>query len=182
MFNISQFDNLSGFLIAQNGSNNNPQFGTPEQWSKFQWYWNDEGELFYCQSIADAPSAEDAMNANADVGDFMLGCAGNPWTGLRDSMDLHGDFVDGTGAPHSVNPFTWAIGTGPSLFHILEYSNDEDYAIAQNDPGNATYGGLYSKLEWSTNEDGEWFYCHSTPDATSTNDAKTVKPPIEMIY
>ena len=91
-----------------------------------------------------------------------------------DSMDLNGDFVDGNGAPHSINPFTWALGTAPSLFHVLEYSNDDDYALAQNDPANATYGGLYSKLEWTTNADGEWFYCHSTPDAMSIDDAKAV--------
>ena len=64
------------------------------------------------------------------------------------------------------------IGTAPSLFHILEYSNDDDYALAQNDPANGTYGGLYSKLEWTTNADGEWFYCHITPDAMSIDDAK----------
>ena len=174
LFNISQFDNLSGFLIAQNGSSNNPRYGNPERWSKFQWYRNDDGELFYCQSISDAPSEDAALTANADVADLSLGCAGRPWTEIRNSMDLNGDYVDGNGAPHSINPFTWALGTAPSLFHVLEYSNDDDYALAQNDSANASSPGLYSKLEWTTDADGEWVYCHSTIDALSIDDAKGI--------
>lgn len=174
VFNISQYDNNSGFLIAQNGENNNPQYGNPERWSKFQWYRNDDGELSYCQSISDASSEDAALTANADVADLSLGCAGRPWTEIRLNMDLSGDFVDSAGAPHSINAFTWAVGTAPSLFHIIESSNDDDYALAQNDDGNAFYPGLYSKFEWTTNPDGEWFYCQSTSDASSLDDAKGI--------
>jgi len=172
IFNISQFDNLSGFLIAQNGETNNPQYGNPERWSKFQWYNTENGELFYCQSISDAESEDAALTANANVADLSLGCAGSPWTEIRSSMDLNGDFVDGDGEPHSINPFAWAIGTAPSLFHIEEYSNDDDCAIAQNDSANGSAPGLYSKFEWTTDADGVWFYCHSTFEATSIDDAK----------
>ena len=73
------------------------------------WYRNDDGELFYCQSISDAPSEDAALTTNADVADLSLGCAGRPWTEIRSSMDLNGDYVDGNGAPHSINPFTWAL-------------------------------------------------------------------------
>ena len=172
MFNISQYDNISGFLIAQNGDNNNQQYGMPGRWSKFQWYSTDGGELFYCQSISDAPSEDAAMTANADVADLGLGCAGSPWTEIRLNMDLSGDFVDSAGAPHSINPFTWAVGTAPLLFHVVEYNNDEDYALAQNDAGNQSDPGLYSKLEWTTNPDGDWLYCHAISNAPSIDEAK----------
>ena len=110
-----------------------------------------------CQSISDAATEEDAMSANADPADLGMGCIGSPWVELRLNMDLDGDFVDNNGQPHTINAFLWVMGTAPSLFHIAEYSNDDDYALAQNDAANESYAGLYSKFEWTTNADGAWF-------------------------
>ena len=92
----------------------------------------------------DAATEEDAMGANADPADLGMGCIGSPWVELRLNMDLDGDFVDNNGQPHTINAFLWVMGTAPSLFHIAEYSNDDDYALAQNDAANAYNSGLYS--------------------------------------
>lgn len=172
VFNISQYDNSVGFLLAQNDENNDPQYGNPGKWSKFQWTINENGGLYYCQSIYDAASEEDAMGANADAGDLTMGCGGFAWTELRTNMDLHGDYVDNYGTPHTISPFTWAMGTAPSLFHIAEYSNEDGYALAQNDAANEWSAGLYSKFEWTTNADGAQFYCQSAYEAPSLDDAK----------
>jgi hypothetical protein len=169
LFSISQYDNNSGFLIAQNDASNAIE---PERWSKFQWTINDNGGLYYCQSISDAATEEDAMGANADPADLGMGCIGSPWVELRLNMDLDGDFVDNNGQPHTINAFLWVMGTAPSLFHIAEYSNDDDYALAQNDAANESYAGLYSKFEWTQHADGAWFYCQSIQDAASLEDAK----------
>ena len=112
LFNISQYDNNSGFLIAQNDATNAFE---PERWSKFQWTINDNGGLYYCQSISDAATEEDAMGANADPADLGMGCIGSPWVELRLNMDLDGDFVDNTGQPHTINAFLWVMGTAPGF-------------------------------------------------------------------
>ena len=112
------------------------------------------------------------MGANADPADLGMGCIGSPWIELRLNMDLDGDFVDNNGQPHTINAFLWVMGTAPSLFHIAEYSNDDNYALAQNDAANESNSGLYSKFEWTTNAEGALFYCQSTEDASSMEDAK----------
>lgn len=172
VFNISQYDNSAGYLLAQNDENNDPQYGNPGKWSKFQWTLNENGGLYYCQSIYDAATEEDAMGANGNPADLSAGCSGFSWTELRGNMNLHGDYVDNYGTPHSINPFTWVMGTEPSVFHISEYSNDDGYALAQNDENNEWSPGLYSKFEWTTDTDGTWFYCQSAYNAETLEDAK----------
>lgn len=166
LFHISQFDNEANFLIAQNDAANEY---SPELWSKFQWTTDENGGLFYCQSMFDAASEEDAMGANADASDLASGCSGFGWTEIRIQMDLTGDFVDSWGTPHNISAFTWLMDT--SLFHIGAYSNEEDWAVAQNDATNEYNPELYSKFEWTNNADGAWFYCQSAYDAATMEDA-----------
>ncbi len=168
-FSISQYDNNAAFLLAQNDETNDPQYGNPGKWSKFQWTTNENGGLYYCQSIFDAASEEDAMGANADASDLSMGCGGFAWTELREQLDLTGDFVDGWGLPHNINAFVWLMDT--SVFNITGYSNEEDWAIAQNDANNEYNPDLWSKFEWFVDGDGAWHYCQSAYDAASKADA-----------
>lgn len=167
IFHISQYDNNGGFLIAQNDAANEYN---PELWSKFQWTTTDDA-LYYCQSIYDAATEEDAMGANADASDLVTGCGGFGWTELRTELDLTGDFIDNYGTPHSINAFSWMMDT--SIFHILEYSNEEDWAIAQNDSAYSYNPDLYSKFEWMTDSTGAIFYCQSDFDAETAEEAMT---------
>ena len=80
IFHIDRFDNELGYLVAQNDAEN--EF-SPELWCRFDWLINGE-ELWYCQIIFDAESAEDAENNAADPSDpSMGGCGDFPWTLLN---------------------------------------------------------------------------------------------------
>lgn len=79
-FAITQYDNDANWLIAQNASTNSYN---PDLWSTFQWTNNEAGTLFYCQSVFDAATEEDAKaNASADGSDLDTGCAGFAWSTL----------------------------------------------------------------------------------------------------
>ena len=77
-FAISNYDNVAMYLIAQNASTN--QF-SPDLWSRFDWTWNSD-QLFYCQSVFDAATPEDAEAGGADVDDLESGCGGFSWSML----------------------------------------------------------------------------------------------------
>jgi hypothetical protein len=164
LFHISQFDNDAGSLIAQNDSGN---AYNPDLFSKFEWTMNNEG-LYYCQSAFDAATEEDAMNATANATDLTAGCGGFGWTELRNELDISGSFLDSWGSTHSIDAFAWIIGS--SSFHVLESDNDLEYLIAQNDSGNGYNPDLFSKFEWTMDNEA-WYYCQSAYNAATAEDA-----------
>jgi len=95
VFNISQFSNEEGYLIAQNDADN--EFN-PELWSRFDWTEKD-GTLWYCQSVYDAESEQEALDADpADDSDpANSGCGGFAWSELKPpsyELDIAGDYMD----------------------------------------------------------------------------------------
>ena len=78
-FHISTFDNDGNWLVAQNDAANEY---FPELWSLFDWTLDGE-QLYYCQAVYDAATADDAQSAaHADSSDLESGCGGFGWTGL----------------------------------------------------------------------------------------------------
>lgn len=77
-FAISEYDNEAMFLIAQNASTN--EF-SPDLWSRFDWLFDGE-QLYYCQSVYDGATPEDAIAGSADAGSLDMGCAGFAWSML----------------------------------------------------------------------------------------------------
>ena len=166
IFHISQFDNDSDWLIAQNDAANS---WNPELWSKFEWTTDANGGLFYCQSAYDAATEEDAMAAAADASDLATGCGGFGWSEFRADLDLTGDYTDSWGGAHSINAFAWTSGS--SVYHISQSDNEANWAVAQNDAANSWNPELWSKFEWTTDANGGWFYCQSAYDAATEEDA-----------
>jgi hypothetical protein len=83
VFEISQFSNEDGYLIAQNGAVNSYK---PGSWSRFDWTEKD-GSLWYCQTVYDAETEQDALDAEpADDSDPASGGCGEdnfPWSKLK---------------------------------------------------------------------------------------------------
>jgi hypothetical protein len=77
-FAISQWDNDEMWLVAQNAETN---MYNPGQWSRFDWTWDGE-QLYYCQSVYDGLTIEDALAGSADASDLMAGCGTFAWTAL----------------------------------------------------------------------------------------------------
>jgi hypothetical protein len=73
---ITAFDNKNGFLIGQSDDDDN--------WDRFEWTRANDS-LYYCQSVFDAASEEDAAEGEnrADSEDLAEGCGeGFSWTEL----------------------------------------------------------------------------------------------------
>jgi hypothetical protein len=79
VYNISQFDNEAGYVIARNDEGN--EF-SPCAWSRFDWT-ESEGDLYFCQTAFAAESEEAALETEpADPEDLEEGCSGFPWSKL----------------------------------------------------------------------------------------------------
>lgn len=78
-FHISSYDDAAGWLVAQNDAQN--QFN-PELWSRFEWTWSGDA-LYYCQSVFDGATEDDALAGSADPMDLEMGCGGFAWTHLN---------------------------------------------------------------------------------------------------
>ena len=134
LYNITQYDNESGWIIAQNDATN---FYNPELWSKFEWTTDDDGEFYYCQSAyaeADEQAAIDA--SGADASDLATGCGGFGWTQMRPFASFFGSYDDSWGSQHTVSAFKWS-SSGGNVHHISQYDDEAGWIIAQNDSSNA---------------------------------------------
>lgn len=81
VFNISQYDNDGMWLVAQNDSSN---AFSPDLWSRMDWTV-DGTDLYFCQTVFDAPTEQDAIDATpAAANDLAAGCGGFPWSQLSE--------------------------------------------------------------------------------------------------
>lgn len=169
-FEISQYNNELHTVIAQNSANN--QYN-PELWSKFQWTNDFHGNLFYCQVAFEAATEDDAIAIEpADPQNLESGCGNFGWTMLREPLSITGTYTDGWGI-HEVNAFQWRIGyegSDPSVFHIIELHDNENWLVAQNDFNNEYNPELWSKFEWMITAEA-FYYCQSIFDADSPETA-----------
>ncbi len=78
IFEIVEYDNEQMYVLAQNDEAN---MFNPGQWSRFDWTW-DGDQLYYCQSVYDGMSIDDARNGSANPGDLEAGCGTFPWSML----------------------------------------------------------------------------------------------------
>jgi hypothetical protein len=80
LHHIESWDSRARLLVAQSDAAN---AFNPELWGKFEWVFVDDA-LYYCQSVYDAETPEDAWAApGADPGDLEAGCGGFPWSPLE---------------------------------------------------------------------------------------------------
>jgi len=77
-FTILEYDNAEMAIIAQNDPTN---AAFPDLFSRFDWAWDGE-DLYFCQSVFDGATIDDARNGGADPDDLAAGCGGFPWSML----------------------------------------------------------------------------------------------------
>lgn len=190
-FDVIDFSNEERWLVAENSADN--EFFSAS-YSRFEWTW-DDGQLYYCQSVFAASSEAEAREApRADASDLLAGCGGTfPW-GLLTPIALAGSYVDDFAGKHLITPSVWKMGS--SVFHLLEFSNDATWAVAQNDCDNAYSAGKYSRFDWLVLQGGEGgaagaagagaggaggasskvYYCQTGYDEASAEAARQLKP------
>jgi hypothetical protein len=78
-FAIAEYDNDEMWMVAQNDEAN---MFNPGQWSRFDWTF-DGDQLYYCQSVYDGMTIDDAKNGGADSTDLAAGCGQFAWSMLN---------------------------------------------------------------------------------------------------
>lgn len=80
-FAITRADDAAGWAVAQNGASNS---WSPGLWSRFDWTWDVDGGVWYCQTAYDAATEADALDTPAaDATDPANGgCGGFTWTSM----------------------------------------------------------------------------------------------------
>ena len=92
------------------------------------------------------------------------------------SIEVGGVWTDGWSF-HIIDDDVWRIGAWPdhSDHLISQFSNDEDWAVAQNAPDHPWAADLWSRFDW-TWSGGAWWYCQSAFDAATEIDALATEP------
>ena len=167
-FHIAIINNEGSFLIAQNDEDN---AWNPALWSRFDWTHNEDG-LWYCQTTYDAESEEAALAVTAadPTNPATAGCGSFGWTRLDTALSIRGAYVDNWGTEHAISQTTWL--NGESTFIIDFIDHEQGFLIAQNGEANAYNPGLWSRFDWTRNDEGLW-YCQSAYDADSAEEALT---------
>ena len=160
-FDATQWDDAAGWLVAQNGADNEYNAGL---WSKFEWM-TAGGDLVYCQSTYDAADEATAEVASADREDLAGGCNGFGWSTLTpdaQAIAIGGLFTDQWGSDNLITNTGWWQGT--SSYAISQYDNVGGWAVAQNASTNEYNPDLWSRFDYTWFE-GAWYYCQSAYDA-----------------
>ena len=174
VYNISQYDNEQGFIIAQNDNGNE---WNPKKWSRFD-YTEKDGVLYYCQTAYDAETEEAALATPApDKTDpATSGCGSSPWTELKAPLEIAGKYIDNYSENHVISSTEWLLSAvwGNSLYHISQYDNEQGFIIAQNDAKNTYNPNNWSRFDY-TEKDGVLYYCTTAYDA-ETEEAALATP------
>lgn len=131
----------------------------------------DSCDSFDCASLAcgDHGSCDDASGACA---------CDDEWSGAlcdtQDALEIAGSWVDNYAGSHEITQSTWVMDMG-GTFHISQYSNGDDFLIAQNDAANAYNPDLWSRFDW-TYDGSDLYYCQSAYDAASEAAALAATP------
>ena len=78
---LSQYDNDANFAVGQNDAANEYN---PSLFSRYDWFEDTTGQLWYCTTAYDAATEEDAANtaAPSTADPATTGCGSFPWSTL----------------------------------------------------------------------------------------------------
>lgn len=103
----------------------------------------------------------------------LAACTNDP--GL--TLDIAGTWTDQYDTTHVIDADAWEqiMSTGSSVFEIVEYDNDEDWAIAQNGAANGFSPNLFSRFEW-TQVGAQLYFCQVLFDGKTEQAAREAGP------
>ena len=90
--------------------------------------------------------------------------------------DMLGEFLDDYGVRYRVTPTEWTQ-LPRARYHVLKWNVAGRYLIAQNDSGNASDPGLWTRIDWVDLPEMppfRWGFCYSEYRAPSAAVADTI--------
>lgn len=89
---------------------------------------------------------------------------------------LLGSFADDYGSRYTISRLEW-VQHPRARYRIVRWDIPGQFALAQNDSGNPSDGGLWTRIDWlrlAGMPPYEWAYCYSAYQAVSPAVAETV--------
>lgn len=172
-YEVQRFSNAERWVVAQNGPD---AFGAG-LWSRFDWTTDLTGANWYCQTVYDAPTLAAALvPARADDTDpTSAGCGGVypggfAWTRLSTAdLPVTGQWTDSWGDAYTIDEHTWVTAYG--TWNLTQWYAARGFLVARNDLSNSFAPGLWSRFDWTTDANGDLWYCQSAYDAKREADA-----------
>ena len=87
---------------------------------------------------------------------------------------IEGHFEDDYGIQYRITSTEWTQFPS-SIYHIVEWNDEEHYVLAQNDSLNSSGANLWTRIDWMTLENMapfEWAFCLSAYEAESLEAAR----------
>lgn len=176
VFTFEQFEPDSDFAIAKNSADNPDN---PGLFTRIDWTSDSDEQLYFCLTVNDASDLSSAIRTpRADVTSLESGCHGDAFDALH-LPSIVGHYQDDYGATHYISNQTWIIsgqGDTDSEFALVELSNQNRWLLGHNDALNEYSPDLYSRFDWTVDEDGGLWYCQTTYDAESLDAARDTEP------
>ena len=89
-----------------------------------------------------------------------------------------GEFVDDYGIRYTIQADRW-VQHPDALYHIDAWNVGERFVVAQNDSGNSSDGGQWTRIDWvvlDESEEYEWAYCYAAYRALTRQEALIAEP------
>lgn len=156
-FTIRDVDNFANRVIFETTlpGQTRPIFG------RIVWTEPDgRGAFFYCFEVSSAATIEVAREAQVSVdasNPRAGGCGEFPWAQAWPAVDIRGDYLDDTGARHTVTATVWRRPEGELA--LVAWENERSYAVLQNPADHPTDPGRHRRVEWVLAEGDRTFFC-----------------------
>ena len=141
------FFNGPNFFMASNSAD-------PEnvEWIRVDWKTIND-EINICLTATGLASREEALAAGTGF-DQAVSCTSG-WMVLHNlpPIEIEGEYEAG-GIDIDINSVWWQIDD--DLHNIVEFNNDDQWAITQNAAENGSDAELFSRFEWVIEEDSLW--------------------------
>jgi hypothetical protein len=96
-------------------------------------------------------------------------------------LEIIGSYIDNYSTEHVITATSWLLDYGSQeqyFYSITQYSNTDQYVIAENDESNGSLeAGKWSRFDWTYDASNSLWVCQTTSDALSEELALSTEAP-----
>lgn len=170
---VVEFENEANLAITQVPDDAEMSAGT---YSRLVWTEPSDGSWWYCtvdfgldteQAALDSEETADDSNPSED------GCGGFPWTKMSVPIEVRGTYMNQFDMSETITGTTWDFGIEMT---IVDWDNEQNWAVTQNPDDAETAPSAFSKLVWTEPDaDGVFYYCTVDFGLETADDARNTE-------
>jgi len=117
----------------------------------------------------DSATGDDDDSATGDDDDSATGDDDDSAAGSQ--LAIAGTWTDNWGGSHTITDTTWVQAFG--TYNISQFDNSAQVVIAENNFGNSSAAGLWSRFDWTWDTSSMLWYCQTCYDCADETAALT---------